>query len=410
MRSPTPASGKRAPGRHIGRVLAMALVFTILALAGLHAGRARAQARPIVGGIHLVEDPDGMRVRIALSNPLADPATTFALAGPMRIAVDLKNVAASRRAVGGTGPVTAVRVAQFSPDVARVVVDLARPMQVASVAMNGVMLEIRLTPATDAAFAALVKRGRYTVAGATPGAAPAPKPARPAVIVVDAGHGGKDPGAANIAGGSEKDVTLAIARRTRTAIEQRAKKEGLPVRVHLTRDDDRFVTLNGRVALARQWNADLFISIHADSATNADARGASVYTLSDQASDKEAARLAAKENRSDLIAGIDLSDEDREVSALLIDLSMRDSMNASADFAERLQRTLEPKGVPFRSKFHHFAGFRVLKNLGVPAVLLETGYVSNSTDGAFLRSAAGQRAIAEGIADASVAFLRDVKR
>jgi N-acetylmuramoyl-L-alanine amidase len=124
------------------------------------------------------------------------------------------------------------------------------------------------------------------------------------------------------------------------------------------------------------------------------------------ASDREAARLAAKENRADLIAGVDLSSEDRDVTRLLIDLAQRDSMNASADFAALLQKSLMPRGVVFREQFHRFAGFAVLKNLGVPAVLVETGYLSNPADAAYLRSDRGRRAIAEGVADAVSRFLK----
>lgn len=238
-------------------------------------------------------------------------------------------------------------------------------------------------------------------------AAPAARPSRRtrAVVVLDAGHGGKDPGAPSVAGGHEKDVTLAVAKAARQAIERRARARGVPIEVRLTREDDRFITLGGRVRLARQWNADLFISIHADSAPNPLARGASVYTLSDVASDREAARVAAKENRADIIAGVDLSSENREVASILIDLGLRDSMNASADFAQALQRGMEPRGVLFRSQFHRFAGFQVLRNLGIPAVLLETGFLSNAQDSELLFSREGQQAIANGLADAVVDYL-----
>jgi N-acetylmuramoyl-L-alanine amidase len=242
-----------------------------------------------------------------------------------------------------------------------------------------------------------------------PAAEPTPPPRqtrrpRKAVIVLDAGHGGHDPGAPAATGGVEKDVTLAIARAARSAIEKRAREKGIPVEVRLTREDDRFVTLGNRVRLARQWRADLFISIHADSAPNLQARGASVYTLSETASDREAARVAAKENRADLIAGVDLSGEDREVASILVDLGMRDSMNASADFAQLLQTRMEPEGVLFRTQFHRFANFQVLRNLGVPAVLLETGFLSNEEDARYLMSSRGQKAIANGVADAAVDY------
>lgn len=236
--------------------------------------------------------------------------------------------------------------------------------------------------------------------------ATARKPRRgKAVVVLDPGHGGKDPGAPATNGGHEKDVTLTIARATKEAIERRAREKGIAVDVRLTRDTDIFIPLGGRVNLARKWNADLFISIHADSAPNIQARGASVYTLSDVASDREAARLAAKENRADLIAGVDLSREPRDVASILIDLGKRDSMNASVDFAEALQRGMEPKGVTFRTQFHRFANFQVLRNLGVPAVLLETGFLSNEEDTDYLFSRRGQKAIAEGVGDAVVSYL-----
>lgn len=225
------------------------------------------------------------------------------------------------------------------------------------------------------------------------------------VVVLDAGHGGKDVGAISVNGGHEKDVTLAIVLAAKRELE---KKGGIVVK--LTRADDRFISLGGRVRIARDLGADLFISVHADSAPNAEARGASVYTLSEVASDREAARLAAKENRADAIAGVNLGGQDREVASLLIDLAQRDSMNASADFAQTLQQALEPKGVRFRSQFHRFAGFMVLKNLGVPAVLLETGYLSNTEDSDYLFTRKGQQAIGEGIADAAARYLRGAAR
>ena len=252
-------------------------------------------------------------------------------------------------------------------------------------------------------------RAKVEPAGAPPRATPVAT-ARPprrgrAVVVIDAGHGGKDPGAPSVSGGHEKEVTLAVARAAKQAIERRARARGVPIEVRLTRDDDRFISLGGRVRLARQWGADLFISVHADAAPNPLARGATVYTLSDVASDREAARAASRENRADIIAGVDLSTENRDVASILIDLGLRDSMNASADFAQALQRGMEPKGVLFRSQFHRFAGFQVLRNLGVPAVLLETGFMSNAEDSAYLFSRRGQQAIADGMADAVVDYL-----
>ena len=235
-------------------------------------------------------------------------------------------------------------------------------------------------------------------------AAPPPRPSgvpvrprdggRLPLVVIDAGHGGKDAGAISIDGGYEKDVTLAIARAAAKALARAGR-----VRVKLTRDDDRFIPLGGRVAIARAARADLFVSVHADSAPNAAARGASVYTLSAVASDAVAARLAARENKADIIGGLNLGGEAPEIGNILIDLSRRATGNVSVAFAETLQDELSSR-MEFRGEFHHFAGFYVLKAPDVPSVLLETGYVSNAEDAAVLFSAAGRRRIGEGVARA----------
>lgn len=405
-------------------------------------------AASVTGSMRVAAEGQKVRLRLALSEPLATAPTSFALGNPMRIAVDLDNASSVRRSAEGTGAMQSVRVAQFDPHVVRIVVDLARPMQLERAHMDGKVLEIWFQPVSDAEFQRQVKLGRRQVQGFIPRAnlqqdsaarlaaledvidtasrpigkdigkdaatvqpivSAKPRARTPGVIVLDAGHGGKDPGAPIVTGGHEKNVTLAIVQAAKAEIERRARAKKMPVTVYLTRSDDRFITLGGRVALARKWKGDLFISVHADSAANQQARGASVYTLSDTASDKEAARLAAKENRADLIAGVDLSEENREVANLLIDLGMRDSMNASADFAEQLQRAMEPHGVLFRSHFHRFAGFQVLRNLGVPAVLLETGYVSNREDAEYLKSAKGQMAIARGIAEAAISYVEGLR-
>ena len=221
---------------------------------------------------------------------------------------------------------------------------------------------------------------------------------RKPLVVIDAGHGGKDVGAIAFDGRYEKDVTLAIARAAARALEA-----GGQIRVKLTRADDRFIPLGGRVAIAQTARADLFVSVHADSAPNAGARGASVYTVSDTASDAVAARLAARENQADIIAGVNLG-VDAPVGAILIELMSRNTRNVAINFAETLQAELDAK-IPFRARFHQFAGFRVLKAADVPSVLLETGYVSNADDATLLFSKAGQKTIGEGLARAVEAHL-----
>ena len=214
---------------------------------------------------------------------------------------------------------------------------------------------------------------------------------RKRVIVVDPGHGGADPGTIGGSGVYEKHITIAMARQLKNTLEKTGR-----YKVVLTRDRDVFIRLRDRVGISRKANADLFISIHADSIKNKKINGSSVYTLSETASDKEAAMLAEKENKVDLIAGIDLSGESQEVTNILIDLAQRESMNESAKFATVLVRELKRSSKVLRNT-HRFAGFAVLKAPDVPSVLVELGFLSNRTDERNLRSKAYRQKIASAI-------------
>jgi N-acetylmuramoyl-L-alanine amidase len=208
------------------------------------------------------------------------------------------------------------------------------------------------------------------------------------LVVIDPGHGGHDPGAISPFGGvREKNLTLAVARRVRTALLASGR-----VRVALTRNDDIFLALRERTAIARNLKAALFLSIHADSADGT-ATGASIYTLSDIASDREAQALAARENKADILNGVNLSGEETEVTSILVDLAQRETMAASLDFARLLRR--EGAGrIPFHAGGLRMAGLAVLKAPDMPAVLLELGYLSNAADSQRIRSSAGQDEIA----------------
>jgi N-acetylmuramoyl-L-alanine amidase len=194
------------------------------------------------------------------------------------------------------------------------------------------------------------------------------------IVVIDAGHGGRDPGATSVSGQvHEKDLTLILAQAVRDELVKRGR-----VRVAMTRDDDRYLTLDDRAAVARRLNASMFVSIHIDSAANPLARGASVYSLSDVASDAEAAALAARENgNGDGRVG-------RGVDAMLADLAMRSQMSASADLASRLVNKAAGR-VELRPNPHRFAAFHVLRRADAPAVLFEAGYLSNADDEVLLR-------------------------
>src|SRR5947209_2919489 len=196
------------------------------------------------------------------------------------------------------------------------------------------------------------------------------------IVVIDAGHGGRDPGATSVSGQvHEKDLTLVLAQALRDELVKRGR-----VRVAMTRDDDRYLTLDDRAAVARRLNAAMFVSIHIDSAANPLARGASVYSLSDVASDAEVAQLAAREN-----AGEDQSARGGAVEMILADLAMRSQMSASADLASRLVNKAAGR-VELRPNPHRFAAFYVLRRADAPAVLFEAGYLSNADDELLLRN------------------------
>jgi N-acetylmuramoyl-L-alanine amidase len=352
---------------------------------------------------------------VTFDQKVAD-ASSFLLVAPKRVALDIAD-ATPGGAVATGGLVDAVREGARDGG-ARVVFDLTRPAVVTdgSFGADGRVLTLQLRTTDDAGFARAAAAGRMsflppfnspdTVSTSARYSVSVPVPAasktlalpridgdagRP-LVVIDAGHGGFDPGAISPTSGiKEKDVTLRIAK----AIRDELLKSGR-VRVALTRDDDRFLVLQERYGVARKLKADLFISIHCDSVGSGDASGASVYTLSEVASDKEAARLAARENKADVIAGVDLGSENADVSSILIDLTQRETMNASAAFARLLGREAEPM-IPLRPGFHKFASLMVLKAPDMPSVLFETGYISNPKDAAFLDSPEGRKRIAQSV-------------
>jgi N-acetylmuramoyl-L-alanine amidase len=341
-------------------------------------------------------------------------AKVFALAGPDRIAIDIEGAT-----VGA--PVAGVRQGQFSADTARLVLDLQQPVVVTNGAFSadGRSLTLNVRPASSSEFTSLLGKSRSEIVPPAQFRSEPPKKryevsapigrgggknlpkiygpadARLPLVVIDAGHGGHDPGAISPHNGKyEKDVTLAIARAARDELVKSGR-----VRVALTRDGDSFLVLQDRYGVARKLKADLFISIHADSAESREARGGTVYTLSEVASDREAQRLAARENKSDIINGVNLGGADAEVSSILIDLTQRETMNVSAGFAKLLLREAKPNML-LRGTSHKFASFIVLKAPDTPSVLFETGYLSNNQDAAFLSSRDGQQKVARSMSSA----------
>jgi N-acetylmuramoyl-L-alanine amidase len=223
-----------------------------------------------------------------------------------------------------------------------------------------------------------------------------PDASRP-LVVLDPGHGGHDPGAGHGAV-REKDVTLALAK----AIREKLIEAG-GIRVALTREDDRYLMLGERSSIARRLGADLFLSIHADSAGNGEARGASVYVLSEKGSNQAAAKIAARENQSDVINGVRLAEGNETVNTILLDLSQSEAQAGSNEFAHLILRELRGK-TDLHFSTVQSAAFAVLKAPDMPSVLFETGYVSNPGDAAYLSSNFGRETISGAASQAIRAY------
>ena len=385
-------------------------------------------ASPAMGGtVQKISAQDG--AVIVQFDGVVDRADVFTLAAPDRIAIDVSGATAGQSAFAG-GSVQNIRQRQFSAETARIVLDLAEPAVVTNgnFSADGKSLRLSLRPVPLTEFSGTVARGKTQIIPPAAFRADPPKrryevtaPIRvnvgkglpvvsgPAddslpLVVIDAGHGGHDPGAISPHGGQlEKDVTLSIAKSVRDEMLKSGR-----VRVALTRDTDKFIVLQDRFQLARKLRADLFISIHADSAESPEATGGTVYTLSEVASDREAQRLAARENKANIINGVNLGGADANVSSILIDLTQRETMNVSADFAKLLLREAAPN-MRIRGNSHRFASFIVLKAPDTPSVLFETGYLSNEADVTFLASQSGQGKVARALANAiQVHFARRI--
>lgn len=195
------------------------------------------------------------------------------------------------------------------------------------------------------------------------------------VIVIDAGHGGKDPGAISPYKTKEKTITLAYALDLKKYLDSQKK-----YKIYLTRSSDKFIPLSKRVDIARRKDADLFISLHANASHKRDIEGFSIYTLSNKSSDKEAEKLAQKENKADIIGGADLKSASGDILDILIDLAQRDTMNRSALFAGELIKVMKNRGVHILQNTHRFAGFKVLTAPDMASVLIEIGYLTNRSE------------------------------
>jgi len=335
----------------------------------------------------------------------------FTLADPYRVVIDIPQVSfrlPPRTGESGRGLIKAFRYGLVMQGGSRLVFDLTKPARVEKAfAIEATVdaparLVLELAATDRESFLRRVAAENRTANVEQPrqnGSETVSTDHRP-LVVLDPGHGGPDNGGRAPSGELEKDIVLNFAQRLRDHIEKTGK-----YRVLMTRNDDTFVPLADRVRIARSAGAALFVSIHADSLPRGegDAQGASVYTLSDTATDSEAARLAEQENRADVIAGVDLKAEPDDVAGILLDLAERETKGFSLQFARKLVEDLKP-ATPLHKKPLKSAGFRVLRAPDVPSVLVELGYVSNRGDLHSLLSEAWRARTAEAMTQAIDAF------
>jgi N-acetylmuramoyl-L-alanine amidase len=393
------------------------LIAHFLAFLGLLAAfTAVASAPTRVTDVRLWSGPEGTRLVLDLS--AATPHDVFAIDNPDRIVIDLENaeLVSARGLPDGQGPVKTVRSGPQPNHGLRLVLDLVSPQQLKTFMVGpdgsaGHRLVIELPPAgvtATPAPKATAPSGTQVLAAAAAAIPPRPSDASKAVkklavadangrdliIAVDAGHGGEDPGAIGRGGTREKDVTLAIARKLAARINA---EEGM--RAVLIRDGDYFITLGGRTRKARQLGADMFVSIHADSVRSREVSGSSVYVLSLRGATDEAARwLAERENAADLMGGVSLDDKDDLLASVLLDVTQKESVSNSVEAADSVLAALRRIGTVHRPRVQH-AGFVVLKSPDIPSMLVETAFISNSSDERRLRDPDEQQQLAEAIRD-----------
>ena len=358
-------------------------------------------AQPTVSAVRIGAHPDKTRFVMEMSE--RPRYRVFTLPDPFRVVIDLPEFqwvpgqgapgqgAPGRVEPGQVGPglrgglISAMRFGLFAPGTSRVVLDVSGPVRVKSVFLIApaagypYRFVVDVVPVSREDFFAAA-RGRAIVSdpplAATQSALAAPpKPKtdrRPTIVI--------DPGARSITGVDEKKIALIYARELKRQLEASGH-----YRVHLTREKDIFIRLRNRIAIAERMGGDLFISLHANNHESPKIRGVSIYSLSEKASDAQAAALAAEENKADIIAGIDLSDQTEVVSKILIDLAQRETMNLSKQFANTLVGEVG-KVTKLLGNTHRSAGFVVLKSATVPSVLIEIGYLSNRAEERLLRS------------------------
>lgn len=366
-----------------------------------------------IKGLRIGQGAGGARVVFDADNKFEYNA--FLIDNPKRLVVDVKNIKVNKsveRTQDKSNIVGKIRIGDLGGGKSRIVFDLKKTVIIkkdfmlppqASFAWR---LAIDISHASEREFdqnigksSPDIKNGHkqedYTPVAKTGSSKK--------IIVIDPGHGGRDPGAIGYSGVYEKNITLMTAKELKRQLDAKGK-----YKVFLTRSRDIFIPLRQRMEIARKNKADLFISVHADSAPNRKATGLSVYTLSETASDKEAAALAERENKADVISGLNLVEQSKEVSDVLISLAQRESRNRSSELARCMEIEMK-KAVKLVTDTHRFAGFAVLKAPDVPSVLLEIGYLSNKNEERLLRQESYRKKIATSVVKSIDRYFEDMK-
>jgi len=392
--------------RLIGTILA--LVFCFIGFTGF-TQELGGLARVIPDQSRIEAAQGGLKIELALSQ--AVPWRVFTLDEPRRLVMDFREVdwrGLDAEALIGTKRVRGARTGRAGPERTRMVLDLDGPFGIESAEMQvsrsdgTARLRLRLRDVGAVAFADAASASALGAADVDTAAPSAPEPRdhaqRDLVVVIDPGHGGIDPGAVHD-GTSEKNLMLTFARELREVLLRAGDFE-----VVLTRNDDSFVSLERRVAVAHRARADLFLSLHADTLREGGARGATVYRLSESASDEASAKLAERHNRADMLAGVDLSGADDVVADVLMDLARLETDPRAERLAEALVLGIRQQDLPLNSRPRRAAGFSVLKSPDIPSVLLELGFLSSERDLTNLRDGAWRDRMARGIRNALQAW------
>ena len=389
-------------------IISAFLTASILLTAMLSAAWAAEDETAIAFAARVIGDEKRARLVVDFDKTVTYDA--YLLADPRRIIIDLSQTAFSLDGEAKKLPTSLVRDMRFgaiAPGQSRIVLELARDVVIENHSLRNVVAENRhrllldLVTASAEQFTAAVRKAP-AVKPKTKKVTDTEKPAanKPFTVILDPGHGGIDGGAEGAGRTAEKVVTLDFAQHLKAAL---AKNDQL--KVLLTREDDRFMSLSDRVDFAKQNNADLFMSIHADSLRQKNIRGATVYTLSKEGSDTLSRSLAKKQNRADLVAGLSLPKTQPKVSDILIDLTRRETQAFSVGIARLIVRQMKDR-VRLIHNPHRSADFYVLKAPEFPSVLLELGYLSNLEDEKLMKSEEWQTKAASIISDSIKAFFK----